>query len=99
MGDDKNAIAPGKRMLSSMTPTIVEKDGALKFVLGTPGGATIITSVFQTLLNLIDFDMSAQQAVHARKSHSQWQPDFVMLEKGTMSVSNRRGLLAREHKL
>jgi gamma-glutamyltranspeptidase/glutathione hydrolase len=99
VGDDKNAIAPGKRMLSSMTPTIVEKDGALKFVLGTPGGATIITSVFQTLLNLIDFDMSAQQAVHARKSHSQWQPDFVMLEKGTMSVSNRRGLLAREHKL
>ena len=99
VGDDKNAIAPGKRMLSSMTPTIVEKDGALKIVVGTPGGATIITSVFQTLLNLIDFDMSAQQAVHARKSHSQWQPDFVMLEKGTMSVSNMRGLLAREHKL
>ena len=99
VGDDKNAIAPGKRMLSSMTPTIVEKDGALKIVVGTPGGATIITSVFQTLLNVIDFDMSAQQAVHARKSHSQWQPDYVMLEKGTMSVSNMRGLLAREHKL
>jgi len=99
VGDDKNAIAPGKRMLSSMTPTIVEKDGELKIVLGTPGGATIITSVFQTLMNLIDFDMSAQQAVHARKSHSQWQPDFVMLEKGTMSLSNLRGLLAREHKL
>ena len=99
VGDDKNAIAPGKRMLSSMTPTIVEKDGELKIVLGTPGGATIITSVFQTLMNLIDFDMSAQQAVHARKSHSQWQPDFVMLEKGTMSLSNLRGLLAREHRL
>jgi gamma-glutamyltranspeptidase/glutathione hydrolase len=99
VGDDKNAISPGKRMLSSMTPTIVEKDGELKVVLGTPGGATIITSVFQTLMNLIDFDMSAQQAVHARKSHSQWQPDFVMLEKGTMSLSNMRGLLAREHKL
>ncbi|MDG1691296.1 MAG: gamma-glutamyltransferase [Alphaproteobacteria bacterium] len=99
VGDDKNAIAPGKRMLSSMTPTIVEKDGELKIVLGTPGGATIITSVFQTLMNLIDFDMSAQQAVHARKSHSQWQPDFVMLEKGTMSLSNLRGLLAREHNL
>jgi len=99
VGGDKNAIAPGKRMLSSMTPTIVEKDGALKIVLGTPGGATIITSVFQTLLNLIDFEMTAQQAVHARKSHSQWQPDFVMLEKGAMSVANMRGLLARQHKL
>ena len=79
LGDDKNAIAPGKRMLSSMTPTIVEKDGELKAVLGTPGGATIITSVFQTLMNIIDFDMSAQQAVDARKSHSQWQPDVGML--------------------
>ena len=97
VGDDKNAIAPGKRMLSSMTPTIVEKDGQLKLVVGTPGGATIITSVFQTISNIIDFDMSAQQAVHARKSHSQWQPDFVMLEKGTLSVSNLSGLLRRGH--
>ena len=99
LGDSKNAIAPGKRMLSSMTPTIVTKDGKLKAVLGTPGGATIITSVFQTLMNIIDFDMSAQQAVDARKSHSQWQPDVVMLEKGTMSLSNMRGLLARGHRL
>ena len=99
LGDDKNAIAPGKRMLSSMTPTIIEKDGALKAVLGTPGGATIITSVFQIVMNLIDFEMSAQQAVHARKSHSQWQPDVVMLEKGTMSLSNMRGLQARAHQL
>ena len=99
LGDDKNAIAPGKRMLSSMTPTIIEKDGDLKAVLGTPGGATIITSVFQMVMNLIDFEMSAQQAVHARKSHSQWQPDVVMLEKGTMGLSNMRGLQAREHRL
>jgi gamma-glutamyltranspeptidase/glutathione hydrolase len=97
VGDDKNAIAPGKRMLSSMTPTIVEKDGQLKLVVGTPGGATIITSVFQTISNILDFNMSAQQAVHARKSHSQWQPDFVMLEKGTLSVSNLTGLLRRGH--
>ncbi|MCH1542613.1 MAG: gamma-glutamyltransferase [Alphaproteobacteria bacterium] len=99
LGDDKNAIAPGKRMLSSMTPTLVEKDGKLKAVVGTPGGATIITSVFQTLSNIIDFDMSAAQAVHARKSHSQWQPDVVMLEKGTMSLANMRGLQARGHRL
>ena len=99
LGDDKNAIAPGKRMLSSMTPTIIEKDGALKAVLGTPGGATIITSVFQMVMNLIDFEMNAQQAVHARKSHSQWQPDVVMLEKGTMSLTNMRGLQARGHQL
>ena len=99
LGDDKNAIAPGKRMLSSMTPTIVTKDGKLKLVVGTPGGATIITSVFQTISNIIDFDMSAAEAVHARKSHSQWQPDVVMLEKGTMSLTNMRGLTARGHKL
>jgi gamma-glutamyltranspeptidase/glutathione hydrolase len=99
LGDDKNAIAPGKRMLSSMTPTIVVKDGALKAVLGTPGGATIITSVFQMLMNIIDFDMSAAEAVYARKSHSQWQPDVVMLEKGTMSLANMRGLQARGHQL
>ena len=99
LGDSKNAIAPGKRMLSSMTPTIVTKDGKLKAVVGTPGGATIITSVFQVLSNIIDFDMSAAQAVHARKSHSQWQPDVVMLEKGTMSLANKRGLSARGHRL
>ncbi len=97
VGNDKNAIAPGKRMLSSMTPTIVEKDGRLKLVVGTPGGATIITSVFQTISNIIDFDMTAQQAVHARKSHSQWQPDFVMLEKGTLNIGNMMGLMRRGH--
>lgn len=99
LGDDKNAIAPGKRMLSSMTPTIVVKDAKLKAVLGTPGGATIITSVFQTLSNIIDFNMSAAQAVHARKTHSQWQPDVVMLEKGALSLTNLRGLKARQHML
>jgi len=99
VGDSKNAIAPGKRMLSSMTPSIVIKDGKLKAVVGTPGGATIITSVFQVLSNIIDFEMSAAQAVYARKSHSQWQPDVVMLEKGTMSLANMRGLTARGHRL
>ncbi|MBE8190977.1 MAG: gamma-glutamyltransferase [Alphaproteobacteria bacterium] len=99
LGNEQNAIAPAKRMLSSMTPTIIEKDGALRGVIGTPGGATIITSVFQTLLNLIDFEMSAAQAVYARKSHSQWQPDVIMMERGTLSLFNMRGLQGRGHKL
>ncbi len=67
IGAEANAIAPGKRMLSSMTPTIVEKDGALKMVLGSPGGATILTSVFQTVLNVIDYEMTMQEAVSAKK--------------------------------
>ncbi|NBR79581.1 MAG: gamma-glutamyltransferase, partial [Alphaproteobacteria bacterium] len=75
----------------------VEKDGALKLVVGTPGGATIITSVFQTIMNIVDFGMTAQQAVHARKTHSQWQPDFVMLEKGTAGWSNLPGIMRRGH--
>ncbi len=99
VGSGKNASAPGKRMLSSMTPTIIEKDGKLKLVVGTPGGATIITSVFQTIMNIVDFGMRAQQAVHARKSHSQWQPDFVMLEKGTLDLFNLYGLRRRKHVL
>jgi gamma-glutamyltranspeptidase / glutathione hydrolase len=81
IGGDANAIAPNKRMLSSMTPTIVTKDGKLYLVVGTPGGTTIITSVFQVILNVIDFDMSVSQAVQARRFHSQWLPDVVFTEK------------------
>ncbi len=99
LGNHKNEIAPEKRMLSSMTPTIVEKEGALKIVLGTPGGATIITSVFQTLLNMIDFEMTAQAAVNARKTHHQWQPDMVLMEKGAPSWLNYWGLRQRGHRI
>ena len=67
VGGEANAIEPNKRMLSSMTPTIVEKDNDLFMVLGTPGGSTIITSVFQTILNVIDFKMGMQEAVDAKK--------------------------------
>jgi len=81
VGGEANAIAPNKRMLSSMTPTIVEKDGKLFMVVGTPGGSTIITSVFQTIINVIDFGMSMQQAVAAKKFHHQWLPDEVYVEK------------------
>lgn len=77
---DVNSIQPEKRMLSSMTPTLVEKDGRLKMILGTPGGSTIITSVYQTILNIIDHDMTMQEAVNAPKFHSQWLPDKVYFE-------------------
>lgn len=81
VGGEANAIAPGKRMLSSMTPTILEKDGQLFMIVGTPGGSTIITSVFQTILNVIEFDKKMQAAVSAKKFHHQWLPDVVYVEK------------------
>ncbi len=80
VGGKANAIAPQKRMLSSMTPTIVEKDGKLWMVVGTPGGATIITSVAQTILNVYEFNMNMQEAVDAPRFHHQWLPDAVRYE-------------------
>ncbi|MEE1884145.1 gamma-glutamyltransferase [Pedobacter flavus] len=84
VGGEANAIEPGKRMLSSMTPTILEKDGKLFMVVGTPGGSTIITSVFQTILNVIDFEKTMQAAVSAKKIHHQWLPDVVNYEEGAL---------------
>ena len=80
VGTAANSIAPGKRMLSSMTPTIVEKEGKLSMVVGTPGGSTIITSVLQTILNVYEFDMGMQEAVNAPRFHHQWLPDLVNFE-------------------
>jgi gamma-glutamyltranspeptidase/glutathione hydrolase len=82
LGAEANAIAPGKRMLSSMTPTIVLKNDRPIIVTGTPGGATIITSVFQTLVDLLDFHLSAAEAVDKPKFHMQWKPDLVYVEQG-----------------
>jgi gamma-glutamyltranspeptidase / glutathione hydrolase len=82
IGGDANAIAPGKRMLSSMTPTLVLKDNNPFIVVGTPGGTTITTSVFQSIVNIVDFDMSAKDAVDQPKFHHQWHPDTVDIEKG-----------------
>ncbi len=79
-----NAIEPGKRMLSSMTPTIVEKEGALTGVLGTPGGSTIITAVLQVLLNKIDFRMSLRDAQQAARFHHQWLPDSIFYEQNRL---------------
>ncbi len=80
IGAEANSIAPEKRMLSSMTPTIVERDGKLWLVVGTPGGSTIITAVAQTILNSYEFNMSMQEAVNAPRFHHQWLPDMVIFE-------------------
>ena len=82
VGNEKNAIAPGKRMLSSMTPTIALKNNQPYLVVGTPGGTTIPTSVFQTLINILDFGMNTNEAVNKPKFHHQWLPDQIDLEKG-----------------
>jgi gamma-glutamyltranspeptidase/glutathione hydrolase len=81
VGGSANAIAPGKRMLSSMTPTIVVKDGRTWLVLGSPGGGRIITTVLQVLLNVVDHGMDVQEAVDAPRFHHQWLPDAVLLER------------------
>lgn len=80
VGADANAIAPGKRMLSSMTPTIVLKNNKPFIIVGTPGGTTIPTSVFQTLINLLEFNMSGVDAVNKPKFHHQWLPDEIRIE-------------------
>ncbi|MGV3761407.1 gamma-glutamyltransferase [Parapedobacter sp.] len=98
-GGEANAIEPGKRMLSSMTPTILEKDGGLFMVVGTPGGSTIITSVFQTILNVVDFGMDMQEAVSAPRFHHQWLPAEVAVEKDAISKPVRHALSTTGYKL
>ena len=80
IGSEANSILPKKRMLSSMTPTIIEKKGKILMILGTPGGSTIITSVLQTILNVYEFQMNIQEAVNAPRFHHQWLPDEIRLE-------------------
>ena len=80
IGGKANEIAPEKRMLSSMTPTIVEKNGNLWMVVGTPGGSTIITSVLQTILNVHEFKMGMQESINQPRFHHQWLPDMIMIE-------------------
>ncbi|GGE93983.1 gamma-glutamyltransferase [Hymenobacter cavernae] len=84
IGGAANAIAPGKRMLSSMTPTILTKKGKLAMIVGTPGGSTIITSVMQGILNVIDYHQDAQQAVAAPRLHHQWLPDQIDAEESAL---------------
>jgi gamma-glutamyltranspeptidase/glutathione hydrolase len=91
VGAEANSILPEKRMLSSMTPTIVEKNGKLHMVVGTPGGSTIITSVMQTILNVHEYKMNMQEAVNAPRFHHQWLPDVIMMEPNSFpseTISN-----------
>lgn len=99
IGAAANAIEPSKRMLSSMTPTIVEKNGKPFMVLGSPGGSTIITSVFQVILNVIEWNMSISEAVSASRFHHQWLPDEIILETAAFDPLLKLKLEAMGHKL
>lgn len=101
VGNDANAIAPGKRMLSSMTPSLLVKDNQVELVVGTPGGSTIITSIFQVITNLFDFDMPLQQAVAAPRFHHQLLPkDQITMEPyGPLSAEVQQQLRQKGYKL
>ncbi len=94
-----NAISPGKRPLSSMTPTIVLKGGKLFLVLGSPGGATIITTVANVLLGVVDYGLNIQEAVNAPRFHNQWMPDNIKMEKVGFSSDTIRVLERMGHKI
>jgi len=95
---EANAIQPGKRPLSSMTPTILLKDGKLYMVVGGPGGGRIITSVLQTIINNVDFELNVRDAVDAPRFHHQWKPDEISLERG-FSPDSIRILEQKGHKV
>lgn len=97
VGGSANKIEPGKRMLSAMTPTIVEKNGELFMVVGTPGGTKIITGVFQTIVNVIDHGMTMQEAVNAKRIHSQWLPDAILPEAGALTAKDSSTLASMGH--
>ena len=96
---EKNAIAPGKRPLSSMTPTIVTQNGELFLVVGSPGGPTIISTVLQVITNVVDFGMNLQQAVDFPRFHHQWMPDELRLERHGVSSDTLERLRQRGHQL
>ena len=95
IGGEANSIEPGKRMLSSMTPTIIEKDGELWMVVGSPGGSKIITAVAQTILYVYEFNMSMQDAVNTPRFHHQWLPDEIVFEPGGFSQELKEELKAK----
>lgn len=99
VGGEANAIEPQKRMLSSMTPTIIEKDKQLWMVVGTPGGSTIITSVMQTILNVQEFGMNMQEAVDAPRFHHQWVPDLIYYETDAFSAEMADALQEKGYEL
>jgi len=93
LGTDANAIEPGKRMLSSMTPTIVLKDDKPYLILGSPGGSMIITTVLQVIMNCIDFNMNIQEAVDVPRIHHQWMPDKIYFEKFAINKDTMENLV------
>lgn len=97
IGSSPNLIAPEKRMLSNMTPTIVAKDGKPYLIIGSPGGRTIINTVFQTVLNVLSYDMRIDRAIETMKIHHQWLPDQIVYEKDLMSPDTRDALENRGH--
>ncbi len=97
VGGEANAIEANKRMLSSMTPSIVEKNKELFMVVGSPGGTTIITTVYQVILNVIEHKMTMQEAVNAKRFHHQWQPDLILMERGAIPDSVKTRLQSMGH--
>ncbi len=97
IGSEANSIAPKKRMLSSMTPTIILKNNKPSMIVGTPGGSTIITSVFQTILNVYEFEMNIQDAVNAPRFHHQWLPDVVIFEEGILDTEKETILKSKNY--
>ncbi|MCB0481397.1 MAG: gamma-glutamyltransferase [Flavobacteriales bacterium] len=97
LGGSANAIEPEKRMLSSMTPTIILDENKPILILGTPGGSTIITTVFQVIMNVMEFDMPLQEAIDVGRIHHQWQPDYIAIEKGKISAKAENDLRALGH--
>ena len=99
MGTEANAIQPEKRMLSSMTPTIILKDGNPYLIVGSPGGSTIITVVLQVVLNCIDFDMNIKEAIDSPRFHHQWMPDSIYYEHKAITPETRKELISMGYKL
>lgn len=99
VGGEANAIEPEKRMLSSMTPTIIEKNNELFMVVGTPGGSTIITSVFQTFINVVEYGLPLKDAVHNPRFHHQWLPDMIFTEENAISQEERESLEKMGHQI
>jgi gamma-glutamyltranspeptidase/glutathione hydrolase len=97
VGNEANSIAPQKRMLSSMTPTIIEKNGKLYMVVGSPGGSTIITSVLQTILNVYEFNLGMQEAVNAARFHHQWLPDLITFEPNAFDSKTLENLKSKSY--
>ena len=97
IGTKPNIIQPGKRMLSSMTPTIVTKNMKPYLIIGSPGGRSIINTVLQTIINIIDYNMYLDEAIEASKFHHQWLPDKIVFEKSKFSIETLNDLSEMGH--